>query len=95
VAEEILLGTPTSAAADSLAQARSLAKRIASDLSVVPRADGADAVRLILEAEGRARELLVARRAVLEEVARRLAERERVSAGELLRIVHGREEDAK
>ncbi len=103
VAEHILLGGPTTAARESLARARDLAAAMVFDLGMGParaaerhdsQAGDAIVARLLAEAEARAREMLVPRRAVIEEVARRLAERERVSPGDLLRIVHGRESAA-
>jgi len=100
-AERLLLGVPTTCSRPATAEARALAAmmaeelgiRAADDAPVVP-ADGPggspEARRLLAEAERRADELLGARRPALEEVARRLAERERVAPGDLLRIVHGR-----
>ncbi|MBI5487166.1 MAG: AAA family ATPase [Deltaproteobacteria bacterium] len=98
-AELLLLGGPTTASRDSLAEARSLAAMMCVELEIRAGAgarrvedlhDGVPEVaRLLAEAEARAHQLLVANRPALEEVARRLAERERVSPGDLLRIVHG------
>jgi cell division protease FtsH len=100
-AELLLLGTPTTTSRPAVAEARELAAMMAVELGIragadapaVPH-DGAgeppDAVRLVAEAERRAHELLATHRPALEEVARRLAERERVAPGDLLRLVHGR-----
>lgn len=100
-AERLLLGTPTTASRPAVAEARALAAMMAAELGIRAAADapaaphdgpGAppEALRLLAEAERRATEVLAAHRPALEEVARRLAERERVAPGDLLRIVHGR-----
>jgi cell division protease FtsH len=97
-AELLLLGAPTTASREAIAGARALAATMAVDLGIhaARERSGSDglrdipeALRLLAEAEARAHELLAGHRAALEQVARRLAERERVSPGDLLRIVHG------
>lgn len=100
-AELLLLGTPTTSSRPAVAEARALAAMMAEELGIraaedapaVPH-DGPgtppEARRLLAEAERRAHEILTTHRPALEEVARRLAERERVAPGDLLRIVHGR-----
>ncbi|MBN1770818.1 MAG: AAA family ATPase [Deltaproteobacteria bacterium] len=99
-AELLLLGTPTTTSRPAMAEARTLAAMMAVELGIRAGADAPgrpeapgeppDALRLLAEAEHRAHALLADHRPALEEVARRLAERERVAPGDLLRIVHGR-----
>jgi cell division protease FtsH len=99
-AELLLLGTPTTASRASLAEARALAAMMAVELGIRAEADlvhgaadgagdGPAAVSLLVEAGARADELLQHHRGPLEAVARRLAERERVSPSDLLRLATG------
>jgi cell division protease FtsH len=102
IAETILLGRLTSASREPLARARALARWMAEEIGIRavdaagrpgPEAPSAEveAGRLLLEAEARARNLLLAHRDVLAEAATRLAFRERIGSAELLRLVHGHE----